>query len=1152
MNSSFTIIRAKLRPSLALLSLAAGPLYAGNYTNDFSSGTNGLTIYNRNTAIAGPEVRTDGGNPGGYFKLTDAVGSAGGTVIFPNFEAGTAVESFDFKIDCRVGAGTNPPADGFSISFVRPGDDLLDDGNGFSSSPGGEGNLPEEGSKSGLAIGFDVWDSGSGDVVGFSVKLDGVTVTQVAAGARNPQDGVIVDGIPTPPDPLSLETGPQGGGVEALTWQPFRANLKADGTLDVYWKGTKVIDNLITGYTPSPGQIVFAARTGGSNAAFHFDNLSLTTAAVSKAQLSSALLTNSGYIIKVTDLGTTSVFQAVTTGPNAITLSIDGSAVPLSTGNVSKSGGVTTITLPAPSVPDPGTSHTFTINGKDQIGASINASGAVRAPIFPVVVNGPEGAVGSWGMREWHKGSGLTPGLTGNSPLGAVVIQTANLNPGDAGITDATGVPVVNHSDPEDPGGRGNFNNDLPFIANVPGAGDNDVVMIGKTKLRIPAAGEYTFAVHSDDGAGIRISGGPSGNTGKFVRVTGDNTQIDQGDPQTASFNDYTGDSNLHAVYNFSAPGDYDLLMVAFEGGGGAFWEIAWAPGSFGADTDTSTWSLVGNPGDPSIPPFTPRFATTFNGPPGTAGNFGIRTYRNASGVDNLGKASNFVRDTTRQPNDGTNETVDALRPYLNARDPQDGQGGVLIGNDPPYPGDQPGAQDNVVTVAKGRITVPAASYYTFWGQGDDGFLLRIKGVNGAPNPKFSRSTQGGNDRAGRFEMSNPSELFFENGTGNSDTRGIILLAAGEYDLEYLQWDGGGGFWYELTAAQGEWPHGTTPPNGWQAVGYDVPGNGTVLIPGMLNPGWTVQSSTPGRPEFHFNIADAEAAIDATLADPTAPAAKTSTWDSLNFIDPQDGNDGSFTPNNPWPLNTPNGDDNYAMRATGTLHITEAGEYFLGFQGDDGGYMTLNGPGNPVFSAIEFTNHPDQAIITEEVSGSGFKNSIRVETGTGNSRTIVRTTLAVGDYTLKTMMYEGGGGSWWEVLGSKASGHIFNVPLLVKGTGSTATDTEGLLLTAQPQANLAVNAFTADPQTGDFSITFGSILGNDYSLEYTTGFLAAGGAASPLKWNTVPVAELASFPGNGQSTTITGNVSSLLTNAGGQLTDLSRVFLRVRRLAPAP
>lgn len=1129
--------RTNVWPALLLLGAMAGPLHGISY--DFDTTPAGLTIYNRiGGAIPGPEIRTTGGNPNGYFKLTDAVNGAGGTVIFPNSAPGTAIESFDFLIDVRVGAGTDPPADGFSISFVRPGDDTLDDGEGFSSAPSGEANLPEEGSKTGLAVGFDTYDSGSGDVVGFSVKLDNATVLQYALPTRNPADGA---------DPTSLETGPRGAGVEGLTWQPFRANLKADGRLDVYWKGVKVIDNLITGYSPSPGQIVFAGRTGGLNAAFHFDNLTLNTTAVSKAALSGFRLTNSAYIIQVTDLGTTSVFQPTTTGPNAITLEIDGQPVALAPANVAKTGGVTTISVPPPVTPDPGSTHVFTVSGRDQIGAVVTGSGSVKAPVFPVAVNGPAGSLGLWGIREWRKGSDLTPGLTGNTPLGSVITQTAFLNAGDPGVTDRTAVPVVNHSDPEDPGGRGNFNNDFPFIGNIEGAPDNNVVMIGKTQISVPSAGSYTFAIHSDDGAALRISGGPSGNTGRFTSVTGNGTQIDPGDPQTVTFVEYTGDSNIHGVYEFSAPGTYDVLMAAFEGGGGGFWELAWAPGSFASDRDTNTWMLLGTPTDPSIPATTPKFAVNLQSPPGTAGNFGLRTYLNATGVGNLAQASDFLRTTNRHPGDADGFTIDALRPILNANDPGNGGGGV-IGNDTPFPGDTGGGQDNVVTVARGRIMVPATSTYTFWGQGDDGFLLRIKGVNGAANPKFIRATQGGNEGAGRFEMSNPNELFYENGTGNSDTRGIIELPAGQYDLEYIHWEGGGGFWYELSAAVGSWPHGSNPPTGWQAVGYDTPVTGPVTIPGIAEPGWTVESATPNRPEFAFSIAGAEAAIDATLADVGAPAAKISTWDSLNFNDPEDGNNGSFTPNNNWPLNTPAGDNNYAMRATGTMNITVAGDYFLGFQGDDGGYLFINGPGNPVFSSIVSTNHPAQAIIGEEVAGSGINNAIRVEVGTGNSRTIVRTTLAVGSYTLKTLVYEGGGGSWWEVLGSAAAGDFFNIPLLVKGPGSTALDTEGLLIAAQPQTELTITGFSANAETGAYTLTFGSTFGRNYQVEYTTGFQAAGAPASPLKWNVVPL--LSNVPGYGISTSVTGNVTDLLTSAGGQLTDLNKVFFRIRALNP--
>ncbi len=49
----------------------------------------------------------------------------------------------------------------------------------------GENNLPEEGSQTGLGIGFDAWVSGGQDIVGISVRVDGEMVEQVAAGTLN-------------------------------------------------------------------------------------------------------------------------------------------------------------------------------------------------------------------------------------------------------------------------------------------------------------------------------------------------------------------------------------------------------------------------------------------------------------------------------------------------------------------------------------------------------------------------------------------------------------------------------------------------------------------------------------------------------------------------------------------------------------------------------------------------------------------------------------------------------------------------------------------------------------------------------------------------------------------------------------------------------
>jgi|GEM_PF-2819213 len=1133
-----------------------GLLHAGTYTNNFDAGsTAGLTIYSFGVGSQGagaPGVVASGGNPGGYFKLTDAVGSANATVVFPDFEPGFSIEAFTFEVDSRLGDGTTPPADGFSINFVRPGDELLTRGNGFSAPPaagevisggpfplapftGADANgLPEEGSKTGLAIGFDTWNSSNGDVVGISVKLDG---------------GLIMDDVPLPTvngaidDPTSGQTGPVG----SAGWAPFKVELKSDATLTITWKNTVLVDNIPTGWTPSPGRIVFAARTGGSWQKHHFDNLSLVTVPSPKATLTGSVLTNNGYALQVTDFVAVnpgdpqSLFQATTTGANAIALEIDGAAITLAPSNVSKIGAITTITYVPPTAPSPGSTHTFTVTGKDNNGAAIVGSGSVRAPYFPPTVAGPSGAVGSWGIREWYSPAAL-PG----AGLGPIVELIQNLGPSDPGVIEATGVPVLNHSDPQSPGGRGNFNNDFPFIGDTE-ADDNNVVVVGKTQVTVPAPGQYTFAVHSDDGYGLRISGGPVGNTSKFVKIYGGGNEIDVGDAQTAAFAGYTGDANGHAVYDFTAAGTYDVLFVSFEGGVGAFWEVAWAPGDFQRDRDTNTWALVGNPAAPSLPSYTPRWLTEVPGPDGTAGNWGLRTYLQAGSVDNLAQTSEFLRNTFRSPGDADGLTNDVSRPVLNA---SDGGSNGTIGDDDAIPTGDAGGNgtlDRVVTVAKGRLNITTASDYTFWARGDDGFLLRLKGVNGVPNPSFKQASNG--DPAqdqGRFEASNPNELFFEGGTGDSNTRAVVALGVGQYDVEYIHWEGTGGFWYELAAAQGAFLHGVEPPNGWRLVGYNAP-LATLAVPGLSGQ-WAVESSSTGRAEFVFDDLDAaNAAIDATLVDETVPAAKSSLWDSINFTDPESGGGSSYTPDNPWPLDTVGIDDNnYAMRAAGSLVITVPGDYNIGFQGDDGGYMDISGPGTPQWSSIVFTNHAAQALITEAVPGSGINNRLQVVVGTGNSRTIGKVTLAAGTYTINTLVYEGSGGSWWEVFGSQApAGAIgLNYQLLATGAGSTYADSDGLQLVGRATGSIAITAFSFNPSTGAYSVTFTSEAGANYAVQYTNG-LQAGATGTAARWNVVPTA--ASVSGSIGTTTVNGTITGLVAPAG-LLPDASTSFFRVQKL----
>jgi hypothetical protein len=68
------------------------------------------------------------GNPstGGYLSITDALNSQRGAIVFDDFDNGLVVKGFSFSMDVRVGGGTDSPADGISINYVRAGDPRAD------------------------------------------------------------------------------------------------------------------------------------------------------------------------------------------------------------------------------------------------------------------------------------------------------------------------------------------------------------------------------------------------------------------------------------------------------------------------------------------------------------------------------------------------------------------------------------------------------------------------------------------------------------------------------------------------------------------------------------------------------------------------------------------------------------------------------------------------------------------------------------------------------------------------------------------------------------------------------------------------------------------------------------------------------------------
>ena len=154
-------------------------------------------------------------------------------------------DGFSIGADLRVGGGTDRPADGFGFNFARPSDPVFSGGE-FAASPGGEANLPEEGTQTGLAIGFDEWDSGGGDVVGMSIRIDNELVTQIPFDTLNGELS----------DITSLQTGPIGpggaGDISALGWARLEIDVTGAAGGDfvgsnvaISYKGSEVFNAMV-------------------------------------------------------------------------------------------------------------------------------------------------------------------------------------------------------------------------------------------------------------------------------------------------------------------------------------------------------------------------------------------------------------------------------------------------------------------------------------------------------------------------------------------------------------------------------------------------------------------------------------------------------------------------------------------------------------------------------------------------------------------------------------------------------------------------------------------------------------------------------------------------------------------------------------------
>jgi len=304
----------------------------------------------------------------------------------------------------------------------------------FGNAAQGNISLPNFGTTTGLGIGFNLYASKdfvyppqTGTVNGTNwyarcTEAPGVP-THIYPGLLVFVDSVLVQNVvmtngtsrfnwvpATCCDPYSLETGPtdgsgnyQGNGSgpfpygigsgtgcdsTSLYWAHLKVDMSTNGVLNLWYKGNQLITNLATGYFPSPGRLLMAARGGAKCANIEVDNIQITTIPAAKLLIGNAQATPIGISVQVSDSGSI----IADTSLSSIQLQVNGTTrTPTA---VSKSGPITTINWWDAASPFPaGSTQQLSLTIHDTHG---NPSSATLPAVVPAYTPIPSAtAVGS-------------------------------------------------------------------------------------------------------------------------------------------------------------------------------------------------------------------------------------------------------------------------------------------------------------------------------------------------------------------------------------------------------------------------------------------------------------------------------------------------------------------------------------------------------------------------------------------------------------------------------------------------------------------------------------------------------------------------------------------------------------------------------------
>src|SRR6266545_929315 len=215
--------------------------------------------------------------------------------------------------------------------------------------------------------------------------------------------------------------------------------------------------------------------------------------------------------------------------------------------------------------------------------ATTNLLAAVGAPTKVLIP--ANGTLGSTWTQNGFNDTGWISGTTGvgyETAVPGFAVRNFKANVTVGSLTAAEGVisnpaqqsavygenaPVINYFNT---GSSAHYSGDRTFPGFTIGSDVEDYVIEATATVTIPAAGDWTFGVNSDDGFGLTI--------GSF----------------NVSFPNPRGSADTLATFSFPAAGDYALRLVFYERGGGSEVELFAAQGNY-AFWDATNFRLVGD-----------------------------------------------------------------------------------------------------------------------------------------------------------------------------------------------------------------------------------------------------------------------------------------------------------------------------------------------------------------------------------------------------------------------------------------------------------------------------------------------------------------------------------------------------------------------------